>query len=280
MVLNLLVASDLNYLPHAVVALTSACVSNPHHRCRIFYMHAGLGEDDIAGVQAHFENYAATVAFLRVDDAKLGRFRTLTHTTTPTYHRLLCGDVLPPEVDRILYLDCDVIVRAALDGIYAMDLGPCTVAAVRDAFLNLVPWRTRLREITGMEVPDYFNSGVMLIDVARYRDTGVGPATLDLLERFHGELRFADQDALNLALAGLWQELPPKWNVQSHWYTQDYFSRSAGFPPAHHAQVVAAVKNPSIIHYTSPSKPWDSRNVHPLKQEYLKVRQLTPYATP
>jgi len=279
--LNLLIASDANYLPHAVVALTSACESNRLHRLRIFYLHAGLGEEEMDRVHAHFSRYAAVVNFIRVDDERLRQLHTHAHLTAPAYYRLLCADALPPSVDRVIYLDCDVIVRAALDEIYTADLELCTIAAVRDAYLNDAPWptwRAQINALVGAQVREYFNSGVMLIDVARYRSTGVGSAVIELLNRFHRNFNYADQDALNVVLAQRWKALPSRWNVQSHWYTLDYCIESTGFSPEQRNRVFAAIRDPAIIHYTATSKPWHFINTHPLKPEYWKYRQLTPYA--
>jgi lipopolysaccharide biosynthesis glycosyltransferase len=278
--LNLLVSSDANYLPHTVVGLTSACESNRAHRISIYYLHPDIGEDDMRVVREHFTAYAASVHFIRVDDAELKKFRTVAHITTPTFYLTLAADLLPADVGRVLYLDCDLVVRAALDGLYSMDLGPCTIAAVRDAHLNDAPWRARLNEITGAGVREYFNAGVMLIDLARYRSTEAGPALLALLDRHHGEFEYADQDALNVVFAGAWKALPLKWNVQSYWYTLDFWLKATELPGPMRAELQAAVTNPAIIHYSSLSKPWHFMNSHRLKQEYWKYRELTPYSRP
>jgi len=159
-----------------------------------------------------------------------------------------------------------------------MDLGPCTIAAVRDAFLSDAPWRAQLNAIAGASVGEYFNSGVLLIDLTRYRSTGAGPALLALLRRFNREFVYTDQDAMNVVFAGLWKALPFRWNVQSYWYTLDFWLKAAALPAEKRAQLEAAVTNPAIIHYTTPSKPWHFMNTHRLKQEYWKYRALTPYA--
>jgi lipopolysaccharide biosynthesis glycosyltransferase len=229
-------------------------------------------------VRAHFRGYGATVNFILADDAQLKKFHVHGHLATPTYYRALCAQMLPAEVDRVLCIDCDVIVRDALDEIYATDLGPHTVAAVRDGFLSDAPWRAKINALVGATMQQYFNSGVMVIDVARYRSSGVGAAVLALLERFHRDFQYADQDALNVVLDQRWKALPARWNVQSHWYTINFWARAAALPPERRALVLAAIRSPAIIHYTTKSKPWDFMNAHPLKREYWKYRSLTPYA--
>ncbi|MEI2653948.1 MAG: glycosyltransferase family 8 protein [Microthrixaceae bacterium] len=278
MKLDLLIASDANYLPHAVTALTSVCEHNRHHGIVIHYLHPGLADAEAARVRSHFERYGAEVRFVEVDTARLGRYRTVFHFTTATYFRILCGDLLPRDVERVLYLDCDVVVRADVADICSADLGGGIVGAVRDAHLGDAPWKQKLNALTGANMQDYFNTGVLVIDVARYRDAGIGPAVLALLDRCHGDFFFADQDAFNVVLADRWHALPARWNVQSYWYAIDICIRSASYPPDWRLEYVNAIKNPAIVHYTTPSKPWQFMNAHPMKAEYWKYRRLTPYA--
>lgn len=278
MELNLLISSDANYLPHAATALTSVCEHNRRHAITIYYLHTGLSADDFARMSAHVERYGARVVFILADDARLRRFRTGAHFTTPTFYRILCADVLPPGVDRVLYIDCDVVVRADVADICAVDLAGCPVAAVADAFVGSAPWLQQLNALGGAEMGDYFNSGVLVIDLERYRSAGIGPAALELLDRHHADFTYADQDALNIALARRWLPLPARWNVQSLWYSLDFCIRAASRPPEWRLEYVNAIKNPAIIHYAAPSKPWHFMNTHPMKGEYWKYRRLTPYA--
>jgi lipopolysaccharide biosynthesis glycosyltransferase len=275
---NLLVSCDANYLEHAVVTLTSVCENNRQHRIRIFHLHAGLPPEEMASVQAHFQQYPASVEFIPIDDGQLRQFNTPEHVATPTFYRLLCADLLPPDVDRVLYLDSDVIVRSALDGIWGMDLRGQPVAAVADAYLNDPASRARLGTLVGNEVPVYLNAGVMLIDIPRFRADGIGPAALALLGRLHRDLAYADQDALNAVLAGRWTRLPARWNAQSMWFTPAFCFAAMTLPPEQRDEVVQAVFDPAIVHYTTASKPWQFMNTHPLKHEYWVYRQRTPYA--
>lgn len=273
--LNLLIASDATFLPHAVVALTSVCENNRQHRIQVFYLHDGLDAEAMDRVHGHFSRYPAAVQFIRVDGAGLRHYRTTAQLTSPTYFRILCGEVLPAGLDRVLYLDCDVIVRSAVDEIYSADLGGAVAGAVRDAFLNETPWPARLQALTGMRVDQYFNSGVMLIDLARYRSAEIGPEVLKLLDRFHQRFTYQDQDALNIALTGRWKALPSRWNVQTHWYTRSFWEHSLTFSAdrLHHHN--AMLRNPGILHFTGKDKPWHDHYLHPFASEYRKYRRLT-----
>jgi lipopolysaccharide biosynthesis glycosyltransferase len=276
--IDILIASDKPYLEHAVVALTSACLNNPGNRLRIHFLHAGLDLADQQIVRRHLEQHNAVVEFLQSDSALIRQFHTYGHFTAAVYLRIFCDALLPQDIDRVIYLDCDVIVRTALDGLFAIDLEGRVAAAVRDAYANHAGAQAHLTRIPGVPgALDYFNSGVMLIDLKRYRAARIGAQALELLRRFSERFVYVDQDALNIVLHRQWKPLHPRWNVQSHWYESGPLGRYIHIPNEY---VAAAVKQPAIIHYTGSSKPWDSMSTHPMQSEYWKYRQLTPYAAP
>lgn len=272
--INILIACDRNYLCHAVTALTSACENNPGNRLHIFLLHTELVDADTQGLQAHFSQYAAVIQFLRADESQFQRFHTHLHFTAATYLRLLCDQILPPDITRIIYLDCDVIVQTSLDKLFAMDMDGCTVAAVRDAWLNRPGAQTHLKVIPNVGRLDYFNSGILLIDLVRYRATHTGSSAIELLRRFSQHLTYLDQDGLNIVLHQQWKAIHPCWNVQSFWFAPHFQQQPVNMRTPY---VLAALAQPAIVHYTGPDKPWHSDNAHPLKSQYWKYRQLTPY---
>ena len=116
--------------------------------------------------------------------------------------RLRTGDLLPDHVDRVLYLDADVIVRRLLRELWTADIGDCLAGAVRDpnvpwagAPLGL-PWR----DVEVAADAPYFNAGVVVIPLDRWRSEQLGRRALELLAR--RRLRHADQCARNVVMKG------------------------------------------------------------------------------
>lgn len=273
--INILVSSDRNYLKHTVVALASACAHNPGNKLNIFYLHSGIDQADIDKVHQYFAQHNATITFLYVSNGLISQLHAVGHITVAAYLRILCG-VLLPQVDRVIYFDGDVIICDALDKLYGMDLEGNVIAAVRDAFLHKPSAQTYLRHVPGVGSKlDYFNSGVMLIDLDRYREQRVGLSALTLASQFSKSFKYLDQDALNIILQGRWKVLHPRWNVQHMWYEPHYQHYLRRVP---RNLIHEATEHPAIVHYCSKSKPWDADNTHPLKSLYWKYRALTPYA--
>jgi len=138
------------------------------------------------------------------------------YVSTATYLRLLLPLLVPAGVDRLLYLDCDVLCTGPVDDLTGVDLRGNTVAAAGD------PYARRLCDMEGLpglaQYPEldprarYFNAGVLLIDVARWLDDEVTPRCLDYIRRHGAQTRFLEQDALNYTLYGKWLRVDKRWN--------------------------------------------------------------------
>jgi lipopolysaccharide biosynthesis glycosyltransferase len=128
-----------------------------------------------------------------------------------TYSRLLIAEVVPSHIRRVVYLDADVLVTRDISPLFTMDLGDSAFGAARDsAITSTIHWMSGVRDRDHGR--PYFNAGVLVIDVARWRSVGIGERALQYAS--DGEtLRWVDQDALN-AVAEDWHELDPHWNVQ------------------------------------------------------------------
>ncbi|WP_265501103.1 glycosyltransferase family 8 protein [Paracoccus beibuensis] len=164
------------------------------------------------------------------------------HYSIVTLFRLLLPQLFPPQVDRVLYIDCDIVVERDISELWDIDLGDKAVWAVQngtdDDLENYV--LKKFPEITAPADGRYFNAGVMLVNMAEWRRQDVSARTRDFLQCHSERLGFPDQDALNAVLAGHWGHLHPRWNKQI---------LRMGQPEA------ADIGDPGILHYTS-RKPW------------------------
>ena len=167
------------------------------------------------------------------------------HLTAATLLRLLLPSVLK-DIDRVVYLDCDLVVLGDITPLYDTDLLGFPLAACLDFWLTGAPpfappgwdvgeWHKFLKEVVGLaDWKTYFNAGVLVMDLNRFRNTGFVHAAEEFLERTNYKTPFVDQEALNHVIDGAFVRLDSRWNV------------------------LAALghSNPWIVHYAGPNKPW------------------------
>ena len=140
------------------------------------------------------------------------------HLSPAAYLRLFIPALVPAEISRVLYLDCDVLVRGNLAELWQTDLRGLPVGAVRDFAVAEIshPFSgvTDYRELGLDPAAAYFDSGLLLLDVARWRAENTAADALAYAVKYGGALPNCDQDALNATLSGEWLPLDYRWNVQ------------------------------------------------------------------
>lgn len=166
--------------------------------------------------------------------------------TTATLIKLTLPDVFAARYDRILYLDADLTIHADVTVLFALDLGNLPLAANRRGVIFLSDEQRNAAEAhfteLGMSRPfRYFNSGVMLIDVANWRREDLTRITLNFISKNRDLCLLPDEDGLNAVLDGRFASLSPIWNMAP---------RRQPFMPIHRQQSSA------VIHYSGHDKPW------------------------
>ena len=195
--------------------------------------------------------------------------------TAATLIRLVMPEILAARYDRVLYLDADIEIAGDISAVFKLDLDDTALAAVPSARLmkTTTSFERRQREAhfraLGMSEPfRHFNSGVMLIDIARWLEQGIGARALDFVRANSAICYLPDEDSLNAVLDGHITELSPIWNMRN-W--------DMGLPR------VKRVIAPVIRHYDGPQKPWKrfahDRRLFSLERPYWRYRAFTA-ATP
>ncbi|MDA1316214.1 MAG: glycosyltransferase family 8 protein [Acidobacteria bacterium] len=171
------------------------------------------------------------------------------------YYRLFLADVLPDYVQRVIFLDADILVAGNLVELWNSPFEGHVLQAIPDAYSDLLHSpRLRQASVPFESGAPYFNAGVLLIDLRRWREHQVGQKASALLWKYGSRLLGRDQDALNCVLAGRWKVLPPGWNFHElpHmlfcWDVSQYSL----------AELRQAFANPKIIHFVGGWKPWGS----------------------
>jgi lipopolysaccharide biosynthesis glycosyltransferase len=212
-----------------------------------------------------------TLYCYRADSSRLEGLPLPSALARETYLRLLAPALLPRELNRLLWLDGDMVLERDLADVWNTNLGAFSTGAVFEyggSCLAEMPGTAETHPLLNLDgkLP-YFNAGFILIDLARWRSQQVTEQTFSYLDKFHKYVRYHDQEGLNIVLAGQWLQLDRRWNVQMSalrfWSRQQAANRPSWY--VEDAQELN--KNPWIIHYTD-SKPWNSAMLSRFRSRY------------
>jgi lipopolysaccharide biosynthesis glycosyltransferase len=210
------------------------------------------------------------IEWVDVDDAYLRDVpRGLSHLSRATYLRLTIGRLIPANVSRVIYLDCDVLVSADLSPMWELDLDGNVIGAVRDFLTPLVGQENSLGYCNASlgiaSNKPMFNAGIMLMDLVEFRRQDIEGQCLAFILKWKDQIRSADQDALNAVLHDHWNEIDYRWNMQPAGIR---VITSGGFLTDDQRRHLNEVE-PAILHYVGADKPWNSGMRSTCCQQYV-----------
>ena len=217
-----------------------------------------------------------TLHFVDIDDSVFQNFPALYGNRT-TYFRLLMANILPESLEKILYLDCDMVVLSSLAELFATDITGKYAAVVAEAvsMTHLAP--------LNLQHP-YFNAGMVLFNLKLYRHAKIQDRAFEFVRNHSEMILFADQDILNPVFEGNVVYVPLKWNcLQNHhitWFPKVnqfiLYMKGWQFLEGFWKELREVERQPCIAHY-SLTKPWDGGCNSPLASEYWKYAKQTPF---
>ena len=206
--ISLLFVVDDEYAPHLATALRSVSFSNHRSAIEVYVVELGVGEANRQLVERSAAGLR--INWLHLDKSALaGLPPSSGGVHNSAYALLIAPSLLPPNLERVLALDVDLLVRADLTPLWTFDFDGALAAGVRDSVIcwmahptdGLPTWR-----LLGLDgrLP-YLNTGAVLLDLAEWRRRDLTNRCLDYLEEYGSTVRFGDQDALNAVLGGQWR---------------------------------------------------------------------------
>ena len=289
----LLCAADDNYARPLTVMLHSAVANlRKGATLHVILMDGGIREQSWAAIKESLANEPIEIMVVKPDASRIRDLVTSHHITHTAYFRLLAAELLPDWLDKVIYLDSDVLVRGDLTELWAADLQDHYCLAVPDIACPFVdarlgganrrkanPYLAAISPIPNWKQlgldgsGSYFNSGVMVLNLQRWREENVAADLLKCLRDNEQHVWCWDQYALNVVFAGQWGQLPASWNQGAHVF--EYPDESCS--PIDVDAFVEMRDRPDIIHYTTEWKPWQHRPYHPLADEFFVALDRTAW---
>jgi lipopolysaccharide biosynthesis glycosyltransferase len=261
MMINVALCTDANNLWGVAVTVRSL-LENSSEPCNIYIIGVDLSAQDQQLLRASWQlSNAQQIEFISLEKSKLAPFRpTLYLKSKAAYARMFIGDCLP-HLSRCLYLDTDLIVCSDLKELYHIDLQGKIAACVRDISVRQHPETLvdRLKHELGLKDPlQYFNSGVMLIDLDAWRQHQIGEELVRVGTEMYDLLHSQDQDALNIVLQDHYLGVEVQWNT-SQYEAEESF-------------------NQGILHLIGSKKPWHPDYNYKFKKRFFEILDRTAWA--
>lgn len=252
--MNIFVTLDSNYIYPLCVMLRSLAVNCGESRIDLYVAFSSLTENDFSRMESALCGTDHEIHPVHVGDEMFSGSPVLERISKATYYRLLAGDILPPQVERVLYLDPDIVINKSLAELYSFDMGDNVIAGATHLFGPLGKIN-RLR--LGMKNNHcYINAGVILIDLKKWRETVSVKDILGYISKKHRTLFLADQDVINALFADKTAVLDERiYNLDEKTYK--YYSKARSGHKRIDLQWVC--ENSVVIHFNGKHKPWKEK---------------------
>jgi len=245
--LNILVTLDSNYINPLKVMLKSLFLNNQNEEFYIFLLHSSIKPEEMEDINGFITKNGHR--FLPIE-IKGGDFRDapiVMHYTKEMYYRLLAFKYLPVDVNKVLYLDPDILIINNIRTLYDIDLSGWLYAA---AYHNRIPVKEinkfRLMEY---EIEEYFNSGVLLMNLKMQREKIKEKDIFEFVARHKSILILPDQDILNSLFAKKIKKLDEiLYNYDTRYYRRILSKGNVSMD--------YIINNTIILHFCGKKKPW------------------------
>ena len=259
MIIPIFLSSDNNYVPYIATTIASIC-DNTAAFCEFYILDGGIKTDNKTKIKTLMEQYNNfSIEYINIDTEKYFKnFVTNSYITLPTYYRFIIPQ-LKLNLERILYLDVDIIVKGDIQELFNTNLDNKVLGAIKDLGDSYYIKRLKFNvEIDPSHT--YFNAGVLLIDCKKWREQNISEKLFNTEKKYRGKLLCNDQDVLNKVFENNYKMLLEKFNALT-------------------------LKGDTVIrHYYSKPKPWeikqDIKNSSQLLQDvdlFWYYAQKTPY---
>lgn len=242
---NVAYGIDKNFMFGAAISATSIIVNNQTVSLAFHFFTDYIDDEIISRFEATANKYNVSVHIYKINTQLLSE---LPQNKWPcsTYFRLVAFDYLDDKVDKLLYIDADVMCKNDLTALSQLDFQDAICAVVPDIDATQEQCAKRL-SIESLK-HNYFNAGVMYMHLKNWKDNELTKKTIEFIRK-NTTLKYPDQDALNILLLEKTILLPRKFNC--------IYSIKSELKDKTHQKFKDIINNESVfIHYVGTTKPW------------------------
>ncbi len=271
--INIVFASDDNYAQHIAVVIASIMAKTKEKVC-FFVINDNISSEKITKLKNTAVKLNTTVEFIAVPEEQFKNVYLSGHVSKAAYFRLALADIMPDDIEKVIYLDVDLLVCDDIKNLWQNDIKKYALAAVPDFGIMASNRLCRQKkEVIGLpKGKEYFNSGVLLINLKKWRQENYTKQILEIINE--NQFPHHDQDALNKLFMNNWLTLDLRWNIIPPVY--NLFPKVL-FNKFFRKQALEAKRNPAIVHYAGRYKPWEFALHAGFNDMYYKYLKQTAF---
>ena len=283
--INIVLSSDDSYIPYCSTTMLSIVSNND--ACSFYIISEHLNEDSKQKLLEIAKQNGSSATFITIppkllDTLPMPKSKAVSHISLATYYRLFIADLLPQDVDKVLYLDCDILVRKSLVELWNTPLDDFALGAVYQINSEA---NERCYALGISVMYGYFNAGVLLINLQYWRQHNCSAKFLLFIKQQFERIFYHDQDILNAVLFDKTKRLSCKWNMTTNLFRNSVYYINEKDKKGNIVRknedykktIRQEVKDPAIIHFVTSLKPWNPRCFHPWKREYIAFFKKAGY---
>lgn len=278
-ILHVAMAADSNYLEFVAICMASLITNNrTFEKVKLHLLINNVKDDELDKFKKTTDKWKnLEIKYIDISNLsfKLG-IKVPDTIALTAYARLFLASLIDQEVEKILYIDCDTIIVDDLEEINSLIITE-SIGGILDVLPDL-----KAKENIGIFVSSpYVNSGVLLINLKKWRKLSIQNKFLEYLLIHEGKVHHHDQGIINAICNGDKRILHPRYNLHSSYFSHPFkLIAKTNFPHYTEKEIKEALTKPAIIHFTTGyyNRPWMKNCKHPLKSEFLKYKNMTEWA--
>lgn len=262
---------DKNFVRFCCVTMASAMHNDIPDDICFHIVTGGLAPADKDVLRRQAEGGGAKVCFYTVAPEDLRDYEVRwegQRLPKVVFFRLLLASLLPADVEKVIYMDCDMLVLQPLGSLWSTPLEGLALAAVPDA---IEPNPEHPRRLQYDEKYGYFNGGLLLLNLRYWRENDIEEKCREYYNKYPERILMNDQDLLNGLLHDRKTFVDIRYNVQEGAYRLPKDKPADWQPP-----YMDLLLRPVILHYSS-RKPWQFHCMHPLRHLFFQYQDMTPW---
>lgn len=271
--MNIVYTTDDNFIIQVTTSIVSVYENNKAD-VNIFVLLKNVSEFNKNVLKTTAEKYGHDINLIELEsiDVYFGLPVNTGGWNDIVLSRLFLDKILPSEVERVIYIDGDTIVRDSLNDLWNINLNNNILGAVVEPVTSM-----KRKVQLGLEKEDpYYNAGILLIDLKKWKESNAGNRILNFYKAHNYKLFANDQDAINGELKGEIQPIDIKYNYNNTFYYYPYWflkKKDNNLPSKDIYK--DSISNPYVIHYLGEERPWREGNRHEYRNEYVNYYHMT-----